>query len=68
MSITSGFSTTNSNFITVGRYETKLITLYGINLNSLTGKIPVCLFANQFITAVTVISEYEATCDTPVEL
>jgi len=48
VAITGGFSTRTSNFVTIGRSETKTVTLSGINLNSALGKSPVCLFESQF--------------------
>jgi hypothetical protein len=48
VAISGGFSTKTSNYITIGRSETKSITLHGINMNSGLNKNAICLFESQF--------------------
>ena len=55
--VTGGYSTTASPYVTTGRGEEKTVTIQGTNMNSLVGKTPLCLFANELTTDVTVIND-----------
>jgi hypothetical protein len=60
--LTGGYSTTTTSYITIGRSESKTVVITGRNMNSLTAKNPVCLFSNQFTTPITITNDNQVEC------
>jgi len=48
----------NTNYVTVGREETKQVALRGTHFNSVVGKSPVCMFSHLYSTTASVIDDY----------